>query len=143
MFEAAACSACHRIGRHGHVAGPDLTSVGRRFSRHDILESILDPSKVVAEQYRQDVIVTTNGKVIAGTILQGGDYRSPKLRMLVDPLRPDRIVTIAKIDVEQHRRSKISKMPKGLLNTLSKPEILDLLAYLESGGNAKYPLFQK
>jgi putative heme-binding domain-containing protein len=143
MFEAAACSACHRIGRHGNAIGPDLTSVGRRFSRHDILQSILDPSKVVAEQYRQDVIVTANGKVLTGTILQGGDYRSPKLRMLIDPLRPGRLVTIDKKDVEQHRRSKTSKMPKGLLNTLSKQEILDLLAYLEAGGNAEHARFQK
>eukprot|EP00913_Durusdinium_trenchii_P023485 g22063.t1 len=101
LFEAAACTACHRVGRYGNAVGPDLTSVGRRFSRHDILQSILDPSKVVAEQYRQDVVVTTNGKLISGTILQGGDYRSPQMRILVDPLRPDQIVTIAKAEVKR------------------------------------------
>jgi putative heme-binding domain-containing protein len=143
MFEAAVCSACHRIGRTGHAVGPDLTSIGRRFSRRDILESILDPSKVVAEQYRQDVVVTGNGKVLVGTILPGGDYRSPRLQILIDPLHPGRTVTLLKKDVEQHRKSKTSMMPKGLLNTLSKPEILDLLAYLESGGDAKDPLFRQ
>jgi len=143
MFAAAACSACHRIGRTGQAVGPDLTSVGRRFSRRDILESILDPSKVVAEQYRQDVVVTANGKVVVGTILPGGDYRSPKLHILTDPLQPGRSVTVLKKDVEQHRKSTTSMMPKGLLNTLSKPDILDLLAYLVSGGDPKDPLFRR
>lgn len=143
MFAAASCSACHRIGRTGHAIGPDLTSVARRFSRRDILESILDPSKVVAEQYRQDVIVTANGKAIVGTILPGGDYRSPKLQILTDPLQSGRTVTILKKDVEQHRKSKTSMMPRGLLNTLSKSEILDLLAYLQSGGDPKDLLFRR
>ena len=80
---------------------------------------------------------------MTGTILQGGDYRSPQLRILVDPMRPDRIITLNKKDIEQHRKSKESMMPKGLLNTLSKRQILELLAYIESGANPKHPLFSK
>jgi hypothetical protein len=48
----AACLACHRFNANGHGIGPDLTGVGRRFNRKTLLESILDPSRIVSDQYR-------------------------------------------------------------------------------------------
>jgi putative heme-binding domain-containing protein len=143
LFRAAACSACHRMGRVGAAVGPDLTSVARRFSRRDILESILDPDRVVAEQYRRDVISTRGGKVYVGTILQGGDYRSPELRLVADPLEPGKVTKIAKGEIESHQKSETSIMPAGLLNTLTEGEVLDLLAYLEAGGDPRHPLYRK
>lgn len=143
LFVAAACSACHRLGGTGTVIGPDLTSVGRRFSRRDILQSILEPSRVVAEQYRLDVIMTKAGKVLSGTILPGNDYRSPELHILPDPLNPGEIVKIAKQDVEEHLKSEASLMPSGLLDTLTKQEILALLTYLETGGNPQHPRYRR
>jgi len=142
MFAAAVCSACHRMGRSGAPIGPDLTSVGRRFSRRDILRSILEPSRVVAEQYRREVIVTNEGQTIVGTILQGGDYRSPVLEVMTDPLQPQKITKISKQDIEAHRKSKTSIMPAGLLKTLTKDEIADLIAFLEAGGNPKHPNYR-
>ena len=52
LFAAASCSKCHRAGSVGTLVGPDLTSVSSRFSRRDILESIVEPSKSIAENYR-------------------------------------------------------------------------------------------
>ncbi len=49
----AQCLACHRFNSNGHGLGPDLTGVGRRFDRRLVLESILEPAKVVSDQYRQ------------------------------------------------------------------------------------------
>lgn len=143
MFHAAACSACHRVRTTGNAIGPDLTSVGARFSRRDILESILNPDKVVAEQYRRDVVKTTRGQVLSGMILQQGDFRSPELQMIADPLKPGEVIKIPKQNVEAHEKSKRSIMPEGLLSTLTQEEILDLLAYLESGGNPKHPHFRR
>jgi putative heme-binding domain-containing protein len=139
MFQAAACVACHRLQQTGAAIGPDLTSVARRFSRRDILESILDPDKVVAEQYRRDIISTVQGKVLVGTIVPGVDYRAEELQILANPLEPDKITRIAKKDIDRHEKSPLSIMPQGLLDTLSKEEILDLLAYLEAGGNPEHP----
>ena len=48
----AACLACHRFNANGHGIGPDLTGVGRRFDRKSLLESILEPAKIVSDQYR-------------------------------------------------------------------------------------------
>ncbi|MCH7729791.1 MAG: c-type cytochrome [Planctomycetes bacterium] len=143
MFAEAACIGCHRVGSDGNAVGPDLTSVASRFSRPDILEAIVSPSKVIAENYQSDIIRTTSGQVITGRIVQGGDYRSPVLRISTDPLDQSKTVLVPKTDVESHSKSRVSRMPEGLLNTFSKEEILDLLAYLQSAGNARHPLFSK
>jgi putative heme-binding domain-containing protein len=131
LFEAVLCSRCHKLANRGGIAGPDLTSVAGRFSRRDILTSILDPSRVIAGKYRNAQIVTTKGKTIVGRVITGGDYRSPKLKIATDPLRPSQVVEITKSEIDIHHESKLSPMPKGLLNTLSQREILDLLAALQ------------
>ena len=132
LFEAAMCSRCHRSGRMGHFVGPDLTSVSRRFTRRDLLMSVLNPSLVVSEKYRNVQIITNDGRTITGRAIASGDYRSPTIRVATDPLKPTQIVEIAKRDIEIHRDSMLSPMPEGLLNTLTQSEILDLLAFLES-----------
>lgn len=135
IFAAARCIICHRIEGRGGVLGPDLTSVARRFSPRDMLTALLEPSRVVAEKYRGHVFVLEDGRVITGQIVPGGDYRSPELTVMTDPLAPESVVTFAKRDVVRRKPSTVSPMPKGLLDTFTKGEILDLLAYLESGGN--------
>ena len=133
VFTAALCSRCHRSGATGPAVGPDLTYVGRRFSRRDILESILTPSRVVAENYRNLEVVTTDGRVITGRPVTSGDYRLPVLKLAIDPLRPGEIVEIPKEEVELHRLAESSPMPNGLLDTFTPEEIADLLAFLQSG----------
>jgi putative heme-binding domain-containing protein len=132
LFQVALCSHCHRIGNQGGVSGPELTSVASRFGKRDLLLSIIDPSRVVDEKYRSEQIVTSDGRVLVGRIVSGGDYRSTQLRLLTDPLRPGEVTEIDKSDVESHQPSPQSPMPAGLLNTLTPVEIRDLLAYLES-----------
>ena len=46
------CGICHRYMGAGGGIGPDLTTVGHRFSVPDILESIIEPGKVVSDQYQ-------------------------------------------------------------------------------------------
>jgi hypothetical protein len=136
MFVAARCADCHRVGSIGNVIGPDLTSVASRFSRRDILRAILEPSLVIAPQYRNVEITTTDGKLIVGRMVLSGDFRRPTLHLITDPINPSRVVKIKKQEIESHRLSAISPMPNGLLNTLSEAEILDLLAFLEDSGRS-------
>ena len=51
LFAAANCFACHRFDSEGGSNGPDLTGLAGRFSAKDLLESIVDPSKVISDQY--------------------------------------------------------------------------------------------
>lgn len=132
LFSEALCSRCHRAGRSGGVFGPDLTSVGNRFSRRDLLKSIIAPSDVVSEKYRNVTVVTSNGKTVTGRPLSSGDYRSPSVRIATDPLNPAEVVEILKSDIEERQPSKASPMPKGLLSSLTADEISDLLTFLIS-----------
>ena len=132
LFATARCQECHRFGTRGRAVGPDLTSVSRRFSRRDLLTSIVEPSQVVAENYRSLQIVTRDGKIYLGQVSPGGDYRSPVLRLSTDPARPFETIEIPKSEIESQSLSAVSWMPTGLLDTFTREEIFDLLDYLES-----------
>ena len=134
MYTAASCILCHQLGGKGRVFGPDLSNASSRYTRRDLLESILDPSKVVSEKYRNVRLMMKNGDDHTGRIAYAGDYRKSKLRLHTNPLRPDQLVEVNKIDIAERRFSEVSSMPEGLLNSLTKKEILDLLAYIETGG---------
>lgn len=140
LFEDAQCGACHRYGDQGGAIGPDLTAVSTRFKRLDILESSTEPSKVLSEQYKNTAIETKDGKVVIGRIAE----ETPETVVLrPNPLKPTETVTVKKSDIESRMLSNVSPMPVGLLNTLTKDEVLDLLAYLESLGDPGHPNFRK
>jgi putative heme-binding domain-containing protein len=132
VFREALCARCHRVGREGQAVGPDLTFVGRRFSPRDLLESILTPSRSVAENFRTDVIVTQSGDVHVGRILIEGDYRSQRVRIQTDPLKSNSVVEIDKKEIEEHKQLDRSPMPDSLLDTFNRDEIRALLAFLQS-----------
>ena len=140
LFTEAACSRCHRLAGTGTPVGPDLDGVGSRFGVRDLLETIVVPSKFVDEKYRDTQIETKEGKVIVGRVLGGDDT---KLVVATDPLDPSRIETVAKDRIESQTASLVSSMPTGLLNTLSKEEVLDLLAFIVAGGARNHPSFRQ
>lgn len=130
VFRDALCSRCHRSGARGPAVGPDLTHVGNRFSRRDLIESIVEPSKVVAENYRSLQVVTNDGRTFIGRAILEGDYRSQILRLNTDPLKPNEVVELDKREIESSRESPLSPMPAGLLDSFTAEEVLDLLKYL-------------
>lgn len=134
MFTAAACVLCHRLGDQGRMFGPDLTDAAARFGRRDLLEAILDPSKGLDEKYANVTIETVDGDVHTGRIVLRGDFRTSVLKLVPHPFEPDKVLEIPKANIRAHRVSSVSSMPSGLLNTLTREDILDLLAYIESGG---------
>ncbi|HEV7224085.1 MAG TPA: c-type cytochrome, partial [Pirellulales bacterium] len=139
LAAAATCLKCHRLADQGVAIGPDLAGAGNRFGRRDLLETILSPSKFVDEKYRDELIETADGTVLVGRVT-GGDEQS--LVVATNPLDPGQVKSIAKSEIEFRATSPVSPMPTGLLNTLDKDEILDLLAYLISGGDARHASFR-
>jgi len=125
VFEKAQCIKCHKFGNYGEGIGPDLTTVSKRFKRADILESIVYPSKVISDQYRSTLIVMKNGKQLNGLAAPQGNSVTV---LLSDGTK----VTVKKDEIDQQFTSLVSVMPERLLETLSKQEIADLFAYLES-----------
>ena len=132
MFTVALCTRCHRMAAEGYPVGPDLTHVASRLGRRDLLEAILEPSKAIAQNFHTDKITLNDGRILTGRVVTHLDYRSPDLLFSEDVLFPDRTVTIPKTDIRHHAQSEVSIMPEGLLNSLSRTEILDLLFYLEN-----------
>jgi putative heme-binding domain-containing protein len=125
VFEKAQCIKCHKYGRDGEGVGPDLTTLSKRFQRVDVLESIVYPSKVISDQYRSTTLTTKKGQTVTGLAAVQGDA--------VTVLQSDGTkVTLKKGDVEQQFASLVSVMPERLLDPLSKQEIADLFAFLES-----------
>ncbi len=138
LFSAAACIACHRFNGLGGIFGPDLTAVAKRYSRPVLLREIIDPSVQVSDQYQTDTILTDAGKVYAGRILHRGDTH---WTVAVDPRQPSAVLQIPTEEIEEVAPSKTSMMPKNLLDTLTRKEIFDLLAYLESAGDPESAAF--
>ena len=139
IFASVQCLACHHFGQDGGNVGPDLSAIGNRFSRHDILEAIIDPSKAISEQYATFLLGTKSGESIAGQIVADD---GAKLTVLTNPLAGTK-QDVAKADVTSKTLAPVSIMPPGLLNVLTQDEVLDLLAYLESGGHAEARQFAK
>jgi putative heme-binding domain-containing protein len=139
-FSSSRCIVCHRFDGNGGATGPDLTNVAGRFSYRDLAESLVDPNKVISDQYRGSTIETKDGKVISGRITNDADG---KLTVVTDPEDATKVVEIAKGDVDAVEPSKVSLMPDKLLDVLSEQEVLDLLAYMMSRGNPDDPMFAK
>lgn len=133
MFTVGSCIVCHRVGNRGGVTGPDLTSVSGRFAPRDLLTSIIEPSKVISEKYRNETLVLTNGQEFTGRI-RNTDYRSDSVSVVSNSLASDNVTTVMKRDIESQWPSVVSPMPEGLLDTMSKEEVLDLLAWILAAG---------
>lgn len=125
IFEKAQCIKCHKFGDSGEGVGPDLSDLRKRFKRADTLEALLFPSKVISDQYRSTTVVTKDGQAITGLAAPQGDLVSVVLQ---DASK----VNFKKGDIEQLIASLVSVMPEKALDALSKEEIADLFAYLES-----------
>lgn len=140
MFAAARCVVCHRFNAEGGATGPDLTQVAGRFSLKDLCESIILPSKVIADQYKSLLVTTTSGKPYNARILADNKDR---LTLLIDPEDSTKVIELKKSDIEEMKPSPISLMPEGLLKQLNENETLDLLAYMLSRGDPNHPMFRK
>ena len=138
MFAAANCFRCHRFQSEGTTIGPELTGCAGRFSVHDLLESVVEPSKVIAEQYRATIFELSDGRTIVGRI---NNFSGDTISVAPNLLSPDAQIGINRHDIESMRVSPISPMPTGLLDTLTQDEVLDLMAYLLSNGDSKHAMF--
>jgi putative heme-binding domain-containing protein len=141
MFAAANCFGCHRFANEGGSVGPDLTSLAGRFSPLDVIESIVEPNKVISDQYAAVDVVTTDGRVVTGRLIN--QTSGGKLLINTNMLDPGANESIPRGEVEELNPSPVSMMPAGLLDTLDEDEVLDLMAFLLSRGNPNDPIFAR
>lgn len=127
---AAQCLKCHRLGSSGSAVGPDLSAIGKRFDLRAILESILEPSKVVDPKYHATTWVLADGRVVTGRANMVNDR---EIGVEVNALSGESL-KLLRSEIESSHPATVSPMPQGLLDTLEEEEILDLLALLRTGG---------
>ena len=125
-YDKAGCAQCHRFEGRGGSVGPDLTGLAKRMNPRAVLESILDPSRTIAEEYMMEQFSMSDGAVHLGQVQEETDTVM-RLRSLSATAAP---VTLAKALIESRKKLNLSNMPPGMVNTLTKKQILDLVAYL-------------
>jgi putative heme-binding domain-containing protein len=120
------CLKCHTIQGVGGNVGPDLSAIGKKASRENLFESILFPSKAIADQYLSWIIETQNGLQLTGLIVE----ETPDHITLRDANAKD--TKIAKKDIASREKSAISIMPADLLAYMTEDDLVDMVAYLFS-----------
>lgn len=129
------CATCHRVNGQGGKVGPDLSTIGGKFDRPHLIESLLQPSKQIVEGYRTSQLLLTSGKVVTGIIKEETDDQ-----LILEDAAAKR-QSIPRDEVAERASSPVSIMPTGLGAQLTADEFCDLIAYLEtlrSGGQQKF-----
>jgi putative heme-binding domain-containing protein len=126
FFESAGmqCKACHRVGAGEDLLGPELTQIGKKYTKAQLLDNIVDPSKTIDPKYATHLVETEGGAVIAGLKVREDD----RDLVLKDAERKEQ-----KIPKSSIRRSAVlskSMMPEFLLQDLTANEAADLLEFL-------------
>ena len=125
------CQQCHTLYGEGGKVGPDLTGSNRANIDY-ALENILDPSAVIAADYKMVVFSLSDGRVLSGIIKE---QDATTLTVQTDNLR----IVLAKDDIEQTKPSAISMMPEHLVDKLTKEQVRDLIGYLATKEQVPLP----
>lgn len=120
------CIKCHQIAGKGQRIGPDLSGIGRRFSRIHLIESVLDPSRTIAPSYGTVQVLTVDGQLVSGVRIMEDDV----LLTLGDAKGV--IHRIPQETIEEIKESDRSTMPDGLEQNLTDVEFVDLISFLVS-----------
>lgn len=139
MFAAGRCVACHRFGGTGGTSGPDLGSVGNRFSIRDILVAICEPSESISEQYLASIVTLKSGGSLYGRLIYRNDE---EIAVAPNPFNFGQLEKAPADEVERIEFSQISMMPEGTIAAMNKDEVMNLIAYLISGGDPKHKAFE-
>jgi len=122
----ALCTACHHAGADGVDFGPDLTHIASKYDRRNLLEQILQPSKIIDAPWYLTTVTLKNGEAVSGFLTSppGGDVT---LKLAGGLQRK-----IASADVDKTSTQRISLMPEGLLQGLTAEEAAGLLEFVSS-----------
>ncbi len=126
VYKKAGCQKCHRRGKIGETLGPDLTSLGWRRQRREILLATLFPSHELNEEYPTVTVSLKSGKTLTGMM----SVSSAETLAIVSNtgIREE----FPRTEIEDIANQKISNMPEGLLEPLARDEVIALIAWLSS-----------
>ena len=120
------CKNCHRIGKEGVELGPDLSQIGKKYNREQLLESILQPSKQIDPKFLTHLVETASGKVFSGLLSEKSDEE------IVIKDATNKAIRIPAEEVELLVPSQKSLMPELLLRDMTADQVADLISFLHS-----------
>ncbi len=120
------CKTCHRIHDEGGRVGPELTTIGKKLSPDQILESIAEPSKTITQEYRTQLFQMNDGRTFSGIISSKTDQE------IVLRDGQDKEIRLPASQIEQTGTQSQSIMPEGLLRDLTPQQAADLVEYLHA-----------
>jgi len=138
LFRTASCVSCHKLGDEGNNFGPELAKLSKEMTATEITRHILEPSLKIDEKYRSVTVLTDDGRSITGLVVE---ETPSELAIVENPLAKAEPLRIAKNTIDERIPSPVSIMPKGLLDKLTRDEVLDLIAYVTARGDESSCLF--
>lgn len=139
MFTLGSCISCHKMGNEGYAFGPEFKDLDPEWSAKDVLTHIVEPSKKIDDKYKTQTLLLDSGATISGIVIYEDD---DIIKLVENPIEATKEIQIEKFEVEGRKRSDVSIMPLGLLDTLTREEVLDLLAYVMANGDENHRLFK-
>ena len=121
-----ACAKCHTVGGQGGNVGPDLTGIGAKYPKEELVQSVLYPSQRIFSGYEPIIVATGDGRVLTG-ILKSDTADAVEIQDA-----EAKVVRIPKEEIEARKVSDVSIMPTGLAEGLTKQDFSDLISFLES-----------
>jgi putative heme-binding domain-containing protein len=121
----ASCSTCHTVNCCGGKSGPDLSDLGAKYDRAEIITSVLDPSQRIAEGFQRVTITTVDGRTLRGRLLK----EEPTF---VEIRSGSHVVHVERTNIDTLELDPVSEMPEGLVDHLTPAQFADLIAFLES-----------
>jgi putative membrane-bound dehydrogenase-like protein len=121
-----ACIKCHAVQKEGGTVGPELSSVGAKYPRDELITSVLYPSARISSGYEPVVVATADGRVLTGVVKSD----TPEALEIEDA--DARRVRIPRAEIDERKRSDVSLMPNGLAEGISASDFADLISYLET-----------
>lgn len=122
--EKTACIKCHKLGDQGGRIGPELTGIGRRFSRVHLVEAVLEPSRVIAPAFKNYAVRLKDGTILSGVRISETDA----VLTIGDTQGQTHALQKSRIDAE--KMLDLSVMPEGLEKALTEREFVDLITFL-------------
>lgn len=126
------CGQCHKLYGEGEDVGPEITANGRS-TFDQLLSNVFDPSLVIGASYQASTIITADGRVLTGLVVEDSPQR------VVLKMQGGKTETIARDDIDEMQRSQLSLMPEGLEEQLAPQELADLFALLTLDGPPSNP----
>ncbi len=120
------CSRCHALGGHGRAYGPDLGRVAKKYKPAELLDQLVNPSKIIAPEFTLRMIETRDGLAYTGFAIRES---ASQLVLRTEDLKE---MDFTKSDLATAVKAATSAMPEGLMDILTAQEAADLLSFLRN-----------